>query len=169
MVCGLLHPTQAVDGDGAESHPPASYSYRPALLVQPLLTLAAARAQRWGPCTNPFLPSSSCGCHGYRPAWSFRLDRHLQWQGNGGELGGEAPSSPEELKGAGGVYSPQKPTRGIMTQNIAALIHHYLELCTAIHSCIKWPCIFRISAHRGKGYLLNLLQHAMQWSHGFSA
>lgn len=51
-------------------------TYRPALLVQPLLMPAAAGAQTWGPCTNPSFPSSSCCCHGFCCAWYFRLDRH---------------------------------------------------------------------------------------------
>lgn len=43
-------------------------------------------------------------------------------------------------KGAGGVHSPQKPTRGIMSQNIVALIPHYPEPSTATYSCITATC-----------------------------
>lgn len=64
-------------------------------------------------------------------------------------------------------YGPQEPTCGITTQNTLALIHHYPEPRTAIYSCIKWPRRLRVSAPRGKGYLLHLLQCATQKSHIF--
>lgn len=82
----------------------------------------------------------------------------LLWKAKG-EPCGEAAN--------GHSMAPQEPSCGIMTQNTVALIHHYPEPCTAIYSCITWPQILRISAPRGKGYLLHLLQHAMQKSHFF--